>query len=128
MPNEAARWLKKRREGLNFSFRDLAKQVKLTHTTLSKAEEGEATTETWIKLADYFGESVLRVLYWAKKMKHPPSDDDVLLELQNRITVKILEALPQNEWENVLKHVVNDVEWLRQRQGNKNEVHSKKNP
>lgn len=114
--NTAAKWLKKMREEEKISLRKLGELSGLSHQTVSDAEtKGFGTTDTWIKLAEHFGESVLRVLYWAKKMKRPPTDDEVILELQNKITLVILEAFPKSEWETVLKHAATDVEYLRKR-------------
>jgi transcriptional regulator with XRE-family HTH domain len=125
---EAAKWLKTKREAEGLSYRELGLKVDINHTTLSKAEnEGVGTTETWTRLAEHYGESVLRVLYWAGVMKYPPPDSDVATELLNKITHKILKGFPESEWENVLKHAINDVEWL---QGTKkqNGTPSKRTP
>ena len=109
--NEAARWLKQMREREGVSLRQLAAAVGSSHQTISDAEtKGSATTDTWIKLAEHYQESLLRVLYWAKKLKKPPSDDDVVAELQDRLTVKMLDSFPKNERESVLKRLALEVE------------------
>ena len=110
--NEAARWLKRMREGRGFSYRDLGKEVKINHTTLAQDEEGDATIQTWIKLAEYFNESVLQVLYWAKKIKQPPPENDIALEMQNRITQRIIELFPEDQWEDIYNRLLTAIELI----------------
>lgn len=74
--NKAAKWLKEKRG--RFSFRELGEDVGLSHMTLSNAEEGDATAETWIRLAEHFGESPAVVLFWAGKIKDLPRDESVI--------------------------------------------------
>lgn len=114
--NEAGRWLKRMREGKGFSYRDLGKEVKVNHTTLAQAEEGRATVQTWIKLAEYFDESVLQVLYWAKKMKQPPSNNDVILEMQNRVMQKIIESFPEEQWDDIYGRLLQTIDFIDEHQ------------
>jgi len=128
MSNEASKWLKKKRAEEDLSFRELGKLVGLSHTVVANAEQsGDGSVDTWARLAEHYGESVLMVLYWAKKMKHPPTEDDVVLELQNRITVTMLELFPKSEWPGVLKRLALEVEDIHERRKRNNEAqaHSK---
>lgn len=107
--NRAARWLKQKRGDL--SYRDLGDAIGVNHTTIAQAEEGKATIRTWIKLAEHFNESVLKVLHMAGEIKQPP-DDDVIKELQDKLIIKIVESFPEDQREAVLNRMLAEVDYL----------------
>ena len=110
--NRAAKWLRKKREGEGISYRTLGAAIGANHTTIVDAEEGKATIRTWIKLAEYFNESVLNVLHWAGEIKQPPSEQDVLKEIQDRLIIKIIETFPEDQREAVLSRMIAEVDYL----------------
>ena len=66
--NKAAEWLIEKRKGKNLSLRQLAEKVGLSHVTISKAEVGDGSFETWTALANFFNESPQVVLSMANMM------------------------------------------------------------
>ena len=101
--NEAAQWLKEKRGRL--SFRDLAEDTGLSHMTLVKAETGDASADTWILLAEYFNESVLKVLWWAGKKKKPPTNEELQIETEGRIGDLLLSRFPPEEYDNIIRRL-----------------------
>jgi transcriptional regulator with XRE-family HTH domain len=63
--NYASVWLMLMRTVRGLTQRELAGKVKLTHTTISEAERGNATAETWARVAVYFRTSTDAVLWLA---------------------------------------------------------------
>lgn len=78
MSNKAASWLREQRTARNLSMRELALQMGLTHTTISEAEQGKASPETWKKIAEYFREPVNVVLAWAGFLDSQPVKDELI--------------------------------------------------
>lgn len=101
--NQAAQWLKAKRGKL--SYRELGELVSLHHMTLANAEEGNATTDTWIVLAEHFNESVLNVLYWAGKLRRPPTKAELALEFQTRIAVNVVDNFSPDKHEYILRRL-----------------------
>lgn len=78
MKNKASTWLKKKRTSENLSYRDLAKRTGLSHTTISNAESGNASADTWITLADHYHVPTENVLKWAGVIKNNETERDEL--------------------------------------------------
>ncbi len=102
--NKAAVWLRTKRG--NMSYRQLARMVGLTHTTVAKAEEGEATEATWIRLAEYFEEAPSKVLAMAEKTKQP-TNEEMRDEWAERTALELsrLPAESRNFVEHILKYL-----------------------
>jgi transcriptional regulator with XRE-family HTH domain len=84
MKNKASTWLKKMRTSQNLSFRDLAKRTGLSHTTISNAERGNASADTWITLARYYHTPTENVLNWAGIINNGASErDELTKEIMN---------------------------------------------
>lgn len=84
--NKAAQWLAEKRKSQNLSLRQLGKLVGLPHTTIAKAENGEASFETWAILAEHFGESPPLVFSWANKLEQVGAQDEWVLDITNKLT------------------------------------------
>lgn len=106
--NEAATWLKRKRG--DTSFRELGTKTGLNHMTIANAEDGNATAETWIVLAEYFRESALKVLYWAGKLQSPPTDEELEIEFQTKIANGIVKLFPPDQRGNALRRLELDAE------------------
>ena len=89
--NKAAEWLIEKRKSKNLSLRQLAEKVGLSHVTISKAEEGDGSFETWTALANYFNESPQVVLSMANMM--PKSKLSPLAER----AAHLIESLPDEK-------------------------------
>ena len=77
--NKASVWLIVMREARNLSQRGLATRVGMPNTTISKAESGEASPDTWIRLAEHFRMSADSVLWLAGLFKPPlPPKDEII--------------------------------------------------
>jgi transcriptional regulator with XRE-family HTH domain len=92
MSNKASVWLVVMREARNLSQRKLASRVNLANTAISQAENGNASADTWIKLAEYFKVSADAVLWMAGLFTPiaPPKD-----EIINRLERIIDEMEPE---------------------------------
>lgn len=101
--NKATEWLKSKRG--DTSFRELGAKTGLNHMTIAKAEEGEATTDTWIILAEYFKESVLKVLYWAGKLQSPPTQEELELEFHTQLANGVVKLYPPDQRANALRRL-----------------------
>jgi len=83
MSSKAAAWLIDQRKSRNLSLRELGRLVELTHTTLSDAEHGDASPETWKKLAEFFKTPVNTVLTWAGFLEAIPTKDELIDQIEN---------------------------------------------
>ena len=90
LSNKAGHWAKKERTARNLSLRELAREIRrkhrdtrITHTTLSDAERGEASPETWKLLAEYFNTPVNTVLTWAGFLEGLPTKDELVDQIEN---------------------------------------------
>lgn len=92
---KAGKWLQEQRKRANFSLRDLARETGLTHTTISNAEHGEASFETWVKIAEYFQEPIMNVLTWADYLKPAPTRDDLIERIEADLRAMSPEAREQ---------------------------------
>lgn len=104
--NKAATWLIEKRKKEKLSLRELAHLTGLSHATISKAENGEASFETWKTLAEHFGTDTKLVLSWAEMMERETSDPWVTemsakLKLLNpelrSIAENVIEAIAKSE-------------------------------
>lgn len=86
MKNQASAWLIEKRKAQNLSLRQLGTKTGLSHVTIANAEDGNATTDTWIRLAEYFDESPQVVLGWAEKVDAIPQADAWVLETQRKLS------------------------------------------
>ena len=89
--NKAAEWLIQKRNSKNLSLRELASKVNLSHATIAKAEEGNASFDTWTTLANYFNENPQVVLAWAGLL----SPADARSELANR-AAHLIDSMEDN--------------------------------
>lgn len=92
MTSKAAAWLLEQRTSRNLSLRELAAETRLTHTTISDAEKGKASPETWKKLAEYFRTPVNTVLTWAGFLEAIPTKDELIDQIDNDLTQMTPEA------------------------------------
>lgn len=83
MSNKAATWLVEQRTSRNLSLRELALETRLTHTTISEAERGKASPETWKTLAEYFKTPVITVLQWSGFLEAIPTKDSLIDQVEN---------------------------------------------
>lgn len=83
MTSKAAAWLLEQRTARNLSLRELARLTNLTHTTISDAEKGKASPETWKQLAEYFKTPPNLVLTWAGFLDALPSKDELILSIES---------------------------------------------
>lgn len=92
MPHKASAFLVVMREARNLSQRALASRVKLTNTAISQAESGNASAETWVKIAEYFKISADAILWMAELFTPlvPPKE-----EIVNRIERLMDEMEPE---------------------------------
>jgi len=83
--NIAALWLKEQRTTRNLSFREMARQMGtgITHTTLSDAERGVATPETWKQIAEHFKTPAITVLQWSGFLEAIPTKDQLIEQIDN---------------------------------------------
>lgn len=105
--NKASTWLIVMREARNLSQRALASRVGMPNTTISKAENGEASTDTWVRLAEYFRMSADSVLWLAGLFKPlvPPKS-----EIIDKINFLIDEMEPETRKmaEQLIKRIADD--------------------
>lgn len=86
--NQAAVWLQKTRAEHRLSLRDLARAVsqetgkKISHTTISDAEKGSASFETWAALAEYFRTPIQTVLEMAGYLNPLPGKDNLIEQIE----------------------------------------------
>jgi transcriptional regulator with XRE-family HTH domain len=79
--NKASTWLLEQRTARGLSLRELGRLTNITHTTLSDAEKGDASPETWKRLAEYFKMPPDLVLIWAGFLEALPQKDDLIQQI-----------------------------------------------
>lgn len=75
--------------------------------TIANAEDGNATTDTWIKLAEHFETNPQLILSWVNKMEPLPEADQWVIETQRglaklppasrRVVEVLIQALRKEE-------------------------------
>jgi len=83
MTSKAATWLFEQRTSRNLSLRELALDTGLTHTTISDAERGKASPETWKTLAEHFKTPAITVLQWSGFLEAIPTKDQLIEQIDN---------------------------------------------
>jgi transcriptional regulator with XRE-family HTH domain len=86
MTSKAAAWLLDQRTSRNLSLRELALETRLTHTTISDAEKGKASLETWKTLAEYFKTPAIPVPQWAGFLDAIPAKDELIDQIENDLS------------------------------------------
>ena len=86
MENKAALWLIEKRKLSKMSLRELGKAAGVAHASIAKAENGEASFDTWIKLAEYFDENPQVILAWANKIEPVNNDDPWVVEMSHKLS------------------------------------------
>jgi transcriptional regulator with XRE-family HTH domain len=86
MSNKAAAWLLEQRTSRNLSLRELALGTGLTHTTISDAEKGKASPETWKTLADHFKTPAITVLQWSGFLEAIPTKDELIDQIDKDLS------------------------------------------
>lgn len=89
--NRAATWARDQRQSRGLSLRELAREIrlkhrdtKITHTTLSDAERGEASPDTWKILAEFWKVPVDTVLTWAGFLQNAaPTKDELIVGIES---------------------------------------------
>lgn len=92
MTSKAATWLVEQRTSRNLSLRELALETRLTHTTISDAEKGKASPETWKTLAEHFKTPPITVLQWAGFLEAIPTKDELIEQIENDLRQMTLEG------------------------------------
>jgi transcriptional regulator with XRE-family HTH domain len=87
MTSKAAAWLVEQRTSRNLSPRELALETRLTHTTISDAEKGKASPETWKTLAEYFKTPAITVLQCAGFLVAIPTKDELIDQIDNDLSL-----------------------------------------
>jgi len=84
MTSKATAWLLEQRTARNLSLREMARQMGtgITHTTISDAEKGFASPETWKQLAEFFKTPPNLVLSWAGFLDALPSKDELIISIE----------------------------------------------
>ena len=86
MSSKAASWLRDQRTSRNLSLRELAMETRLTHTTISDAEKGKASPETWKTLAEHFKTPAITVLQWAGFLEAISTKDELIDQIDNDLS------------------------------------------
>ena len=81
--NRAGAWVNEQRTVRNLSLRELARLIGIDHTTLSDAEKGNASAQTWKKIAEYFKTPTDVVLTWAGFLETLPAKDEIILQINH---------------------------------------------
>lgn len=105
--NKASTWLAVMREARNLSQRKLASRVGLTNTAISQAENGNASPDTWIKLAEYFKMSSDSILWLAGLFTPINSPKNEIIERINRI-IDEMDPPTREKAEQFIKSITNE--------------------
>ena len=81
--NRAGAWVNEQRTVRNLSLRELARLIGIDRTTLSDAEKGNASAQTWKKIAEYFKTPTDVVLTWAGFLETLPAKDEIILQINH---------------------------------------------
>jgi len=72
---EFSSWLRKQRAAKNLTLRGLARETKLSHTTIADAEDGVFSYTTVKRLADYFQQPEQKILAMAGMLEQKAKDE-----------------------------------------------------
>jgi transcriptional regulator with XRE-family HTH domain len=73
--NKAAEWLKEQRTAMGWSQRELARRMEINNATISEAEKGYASPETWKAVALFFKVPPERILSLSGFLDLPTKDE-----------------------------------------------------